>query len=126
MSVTETRSLQSLTCAKRQGYQPPADLDAFLRAGPPPLYIGFGSVPVKNPAKMTKIIFDAVKASGQRALVSAGWGGLGGTKVPENAFILGQSSRSPDMADWTLTVLLGRQATARMTGCSSSANEPHR
>jgi len=33
-------------------------------------------------------IFDAVKAAGVRALVSAGWGGLGGVKVPEDVFIL--------------------------------------
>ena len=84
-------------------------------------------MPVKNSAKMTKIIFDAVKASGQRALVSAGWGGLGGTKVPENVFILGESSSFPsDPLYWALTVSLARQATARMTGCSSSAIEPYR
>lgn len=33
-------------------------------------------------------IFDAVKEAGVRALVSAGWGGLGGTEIPEGVFIL--------------------------------------
>ena len=41
---------------------------------------------------MTKTIFDAVRASNVRALVSAGWGGLGGEEVPEGVFILGESS----------------------------------
>ena len=42
---------------------------------------------------MSQTIFDAVKASGVRALVSAGWGGLGGASIPENVFILGESRR---------------------------------
>ena len=31
---------------------------------------------------------EAVKKSGVRALVSAGWGGLGGADVPDEVFIL--------------------------------------
>lgn len=38
---------------------------------------------------MTKIIFGAVKAAGVRAIVSAGWGKLGGDNVPENIYIIG-------------------------------------
>jgi UDP:flavonoid glycosyltransferase YjiC (YdhE family) len=51
-------------------YQPPDKLAAFLAAGPPPVYIGFGSIVVKNPAGLTKLIFDAVHKLGIRALVS--------------------------------------------------------
>ena len=51
-------------------YEPPADLAAFLAAGPPPVYIGFGSIVVKDPAALTKLIFDAVEMLGMRALVS--------------------------------------------------------
>lgn len=52
------------------------------------MYIGFGSVVVEDPAAMTKTIFEATKQAGVRALVSAGWGGLGDTSVPDNVFIL--------------------------------------
>jgi hypothetical protein len=40
---------------------------------------------------MTKMIFDAVKQTGPRALVSKGWGGLGGGELgkPEGVFMLG-------------------------------------
>ena len=34
---------------------------AFLNAGPKPIYIGFGSIVVDNPVKLTNIIFEAVK-----------------------------------------------------------------
>ncbi|KAI8719146.1 Glyco-transf-28 domain-containing protein [Fusarium sp. LHS14.1] len=71
-------------------FTPPADLDAFLRAGPPPVYIGFGSIVVDDPVKLTKTIFEAVHLAGVRALVSKGWGGIGGDdQVPEGVFMLG-------------------------------------
>jgi sterol 3beta-glucosyltransferase len=44
---------------------------------------------VDNPEALTKMIFGAVKRTGVRALVSKGWGGLGGDEVPEGIFMLG-------------------------------------
>lgn len=40
---------------------------------------------------MTKLIFEAVKKTGQRALVSKGWGGFGGDELgkPDGVFMLG-------------------------------------
>jgi hypothetical protein len=72
-------------------YTPEPDLAAFLAAGPPPVYIGFGSIVVEDPNGMTKLIFEAVKKSGVRALVSKGWGGLGADDlgIPEGVFMLG-------------------------------------
>lgn len=70
-------------------YKPAEDLLAFLQTGPPPIYIGFGSIVVDDPNKLTKMIFGAVKRAGVRALVSKGWGGLGDGEVPEGVFLLG-------------------------------------
>ncbi|KAF1954665.1 UDP-Glycosyltransferase/glycogen phosphorylase [Byssothecium circinans] len=72
-------------------YTPAPDLAAFLEAGEPPVYIGFGSIVVDDPNAMTDLIFRAVKITGRRALVSKGWGGLGGDdlNVPEGVFMLG-------------------------------------
>lgn len=72
-------------------YNPDPELAAFLEAGPPPVYIGFGSIVVDDPNAMTEMIFDAVRQSGVRALVSKGWGGLGADEmgVPEGVFMLG-------------------------------------
>lgn len=55
------------------------------------MYIGFGSIVVDDPNAMTKLIFDAVKKTGQRALVSKGWGGFGADAlgIPEGVFMLG-------------------------------------
>jgi len=69
-------------------FEPPKELQAFLDAGDPPVYIGFGSIVVDDPDKFTQTIFEAVEKAGVRALVSKGWGGLGDDNVPENVFML--------------------------------------
>ncbi|KAI9806727.1 MAG: hypothetical protein M1825_006184 [Sarcosagium campestre] len=70
-------------------YKPPESLSKFLSEGPPPIYIGFGSIVVDDPDKFTSTILEAVKRTGVRALVSKGWGGLGGGEVPSNVYMLG-------------------------------------
>ncbi|PBP28023.1 hypothetical protein BUE80_DR000975 [Diplocarpon rosae] len=63
-------------------YTPFPELDAFLRAGKPPVYIGFGSIVMDNPDKMTHTIVEAVKSCGVRAIVSEGWSKLGKGVAP--------------------------------------------
>ncbi|KAG8406916.1 hypothetical protein J3459_018553, partial [Metarhizium acridum] len=69
-------------------FEPPQALVDFLNAGEPPIYIGFGSIVVENANAFTRMIFDAVKKAGVRALVSRGWGGLGQDDVPDDIFML--------------------------------------
>ncbi|KAJ6025255.1 UDP-glucosesterol transferase [Penicillium canescens] len=78
-------------------YEPPEELDAFLKAGQPPIYIGFGSIVVDNPKKLTRTIFEAVRQTGHRALISKGWGNIGSgeTDIPDSIFLLG-----PCPHDW--------------------------
>lgn len=54
-------------------FKPPESLSTFLNAGEPPVYIGFGSIVIDDPEHFTRLIFDAVKQAGVRALVSKGW-----------------------------------------------------
>jgi UDP:flavonoid glycosyltransferase YjiC (YdhE family) len=72
-------------------FKPPKELTNFLDAGEPPVYIGFGSIVVDDPDKFTQMIFEAVKLAGVRALVSKGWGGLGGDSVPDGVYMLGNT-----------------------------------
>ncbi|KAJ9667711.1 hypothetical protein H2201_002246 [Coniosporium apollinis] len=71
-------------------FKPPEDLTKFLEAGEKPIYIGFGSIVVDDPDAFTHMIFEAVKEAGVRALVSKGWGGIGGEKgdLPDNIYLL--------------------------------------
>ncbi|WP_346914594.1 glycosyltransferase [uncultured Roseibium sp.] len=57
-------------------YVPPKDLATFLDAGPAPVYVGFGSMPSRKPAELTRTILDAIEATDIRAIVALGWGGL--------------------------------------------------
>ncbi|KAI9849857.1 MAG: hypothetical protein M1837_000071 [Sclerophora amabilis] len=72
-------------------FEPPDTLTQFLNAGPPPVYIGFGSIVVDDPNKFTAIIFEAVQKAGVRAIVSKGWGGLGDDNVPDGIYMLGNT-----------------------------------
>jgi sterol 3beta-glucosyltransferase len=73
-------------------WQPPADLAAFLDAGPAPVYIGFGSMSAKDAAAKTRVVLDGVQQSGQRAVIATGWGGLEKVdNAPESVYFLEQA-----------------------------------
>ena len=67
-------------------WQPPDDLSAFIEAGKPPVFIGFGSMPIKNAQQTTTTILEALKQSGQRGVLHMGWGGLGNQSLPDYVF----------------------------------------
>jgi sterol 3beta-glucosyltransferase len=67
-------------------WHPPAALERFLEAGPPPVYIGFGSMRNERPETLTQIVVDALDQAGQRGILAAGWGGLERTALPETIF----------------------------------------
>jgi sterol 3beta-glucosyltransferase len=58
------------------GWTPPAALVRFLEAGPPPVYIGFGSMILGDAGSAAGMVEEAVRRAGCRAVVAAGWGGL--------------------------------------------------
>ena len=69
-------------------WQPSHALQSFLQAGPPPVYIGFGSMPSDEPAVTRALVVEALRATGQRAVVSRGWGGLSAADWPDNVAVV--------------------------------------
>jgi vancomycin aglycone glucosyltransferase len=67
----------------------PAKLDSFLQQGPPPVYVGFGSMTDSDSARTTREIAKALSGVGCRAIVSRGWAGLGGVALPEGMLEIG-------------------------------------
>ncbi len=62
--------------ARPPGWQPPDQLVDFLQAGPPPVFIGFGSMAPAQGERLSGIVAAAVKRAGMRAVVQSGWAGL--------------------------------------------------
>ncbi|MGV9264522.1 glycosyltransferase [Kitasatospora sp. NPDC003701] len=59
------------------GWQPPERLVDFLAAGPPPVFVGFGSLVVPDPEALSATVLAALRAARVRAVLQAGWSGLG-------------------------------------------------
>ncbi|HYZ21624.1 MAG TPA: glycosyltransferase [Rhodopila sp.] len=57
-------------------WRPSHELLAFLDAGPPPIYVGFGSMRTRDPQAATRQILEAIRLSGLRAVLALGWDGL--------------------------------------------------
>jgi vancomycin aglycone glucosyltransferase len=66
----------------------PADLVAFLAAGTPPVYVGFGSM--RAPQDIARVAIKAIRAQGRRVLVASGWAGLAPVDDGADCFIVGE------------------------------------
>jgi sterol 3beta-glucosyltransferase len=65
---------------------PPPDLMRFVRADPPPVYIGFGSMTMADPGATAALVTEAVAKAGCRAVIGAGWGGLRPPQQHDNIY----------------------------------------
>ncbi|UYQ66412.1 glycosyltransferase [Streptomyces peucetius] len=68
----------------------PDDLEAFLDAGAPPVYVGFGSMPMHASADVARVAVEVVRAHGHRVLVSRGWAGLVPVDDRDDCFAVGE------------------------------------
>ncbi|RWL49683.1 glycosyltransferase, partial [Mesorhizobium sp.] len=66
----------------------PDRLNAFLDAGPPPVYVGFGSISVASETGSAAI--EAIRARGLRAVVAQGWAGLDLVDDRDDCFAIGE------------------------------------
>jgi sterol 3beta-glucosyltransferase len=70
-------------------YTPPPELQAFIKKarddGKKLVYVGFGSIIVNDPAKMTQEVIDAVLKSDVRCILSKGWSERITSKPPGDA-----------------------------------------
>lgn len=71
------------------GWEPPSDLVKFLQDGPPPVYVGFGSMLSRKPEETADLVLTALANTGQRAVLSSGWGGLKKENLPETVCMVG-------------------------------------
>lgn len=68
----------------------PADLQAWLDAGDPPIFFGFGSMPVLDPQPLFDDVIGVTTALGRRAIVSENCVSSGGAEaLPEQLRVVG-------------------------------------
>jgi sterol 3beta-glucosyltransferase len=79
-------------------WRPDAELEAFLDAGAPPLYAGFGSMPGIDAGILTAVVPEALALAGKRGLLATGGGALSARQqTPGIHFIAGAPH------DWLLS-----------------------
>ncbi|KFU79339.1 vancomycin aglycone glucosyltransferase [Amycolatopsis lurida] len=66
----------------------PADLEAFLATGPPPVYVGFGSTP--EIADTVKLAVESIRAKGHRVVLSRGWADMALPDDGADCFAVGE------------------------------------
>ncbi|MGW9212856.1 glycosyltransferase [Embleya sp. NPDC055664] len=68
----------------------PADLEAFLAAGAPPVYVGFGSMPMRTARDVARVAIESVRAHGRRVLLGHGWAELAQIDDRDDCFGIGE------------------------------------
>lgn len=66
------------------------ELVAFLDAGEPPVYVGFGSMPMHAAKDVGQVAVDAVRAQGRRVLLARGWADLAQAGDSDDCFVVGE------------------------------------
>lgn len=69
------------------------DLTGFLEAGDPPVYVGFGSMALREAEAVARAAVEAARAHGRRVLVSRGWAELGLIDEGEDCFATGEANQ---------------------------------
>ncbi|WP_186416852.1 glycosyltransferase [Bosea sp. CS1GBMeth4] len=67
----------------------PDRLTAFLEAGEPPIYIGFGSMFMPSAGDAARVAIEALRAQGRRAVVLRGWAGLSAEDDGHDCLVVG-------------------------------------
>lgn len=76
------------TLDREPEWRPPEALATFLSGGPPPVYVGFGSMPSVDAARTTGLVLEALRQSGRRGVLATGWGGLAARDVPPDVMVI--------------------------------------
>ena len=67
-------------------WEPSAALKAFLDRPDPTVYIGFGSMAGRDPARVAEIAIAALQKAKLRGIIATGWGGLDPGELPDTIF----------------------------------------
>ncbi len=96
-------------------------LERFLGHGEPPVCVGFGSMPDRDPAATTSLIVEALAACGRRGVILSGWTGLGEGGVPPGILV---ARSAPHAALLTRVAVVVHHGGAGTTAAAARAGIP--
>lgn len=99
----------------------PEKLEHFLASGAPPVFFGFGSMTDADPRATSALVVSVAGALGRRAILSAGWAGLGGVPLPESVCAIGPV---PHAALFPRVAAVVHHGGAGTTTCAARAGAP--
>ena len=67
----------------------PRELETFLRAGAPPVYVGFGSMAMRTSANIGGVAIEAARANGRRLILARGWADLAVPGDADDCLVIG-------------------------------------
>jgi vancomycin aglycone glucosyltransferase len=68
----------------------PDELVAFLDAGEPPVYVGFGSMAMRTSPDLARVAVEAARAHGRRLILGRGWADLVPADCPDDCLVVGE------------------------------------
>jgi vancomycin aglycone glucosyltransferase len=68
----------------------PPDLERFLEDGSPPVYIGFGSIPLRPKEDAARVFIGAARRLGRRVVLGSGWAGLAPIDDGDDCLVVGE------------------------------------
>ncbi|MET9949941.1 glycosyltransferase [Streptomyces sp. NPDC006339] len=72
----------------------PQEIEAFLSAGPPPVFVGLGSPTVPDPERVSDLLVRALRRAGLRGVIQSGWSGLRADGAGDDMLTIGEVPHS--------------------------------
>jgi sterol 3beta-glucosyltransferase len=102
-------------------WTPDPELVKFLLQGPPPVYVGFGSMFMNGGKQKTRMVIDALRLARQRGILATGWGGLSAVDASDDILVVNSVPHDWLFPQVTAVVHHGGAGT---TGSSLRAGKP--
>lgn len=102
-------------------FTPGRRLREFLEAGEPPVYVGFGSMPLHEPQRLARLIAEAAAEAGARVLLAGGYRGLRGVVNSDRVHLVRHVPH-----DWLFPrcAAVAHHGGAGTTGAAAAAGVP--
>eukprot|EP01041_Mallomonas_annulata_P007758 gene7758-15875_t len=104
--------------SRQSHYIPPQTLVDFLSAGPPPVFVGFGSMVCADPTTLLRVVLRGAARAGVRVLVQEGW-----SRMSQSEFMKLAQEVSDEISKATISTsitITGTNASAPATTAQHS------